>query len=329
MSRATADLPIRLLAIGLLGVGLLPALPSQRPALAAPPGNVRAFVQQHCVECHGEKSQKGNLRLDTLATDFAVKETRERWNAVLERVRAGEMPPAKKPRPAKDDVAAVAAWIETELAAVDATRRAKEGRTVLRRLNRTEYNHTLRDLLSIDVDLTELLPEDAAMQGFDNVDAALAISPVLLERYLAAADAALDAAIVKGQRPETTKRRINFKEVKGIAAKIAEGTFIGQTGDAAILYHHGYTPYELRELWNSKPGRYRFRISAYGHNTDRPALMRVYVGNFIPNQGQSHLAGFFEVAPNKPTVIEFIDRLEVMHDTVKPVPYDTGNPWRE
>src|SRR5262245_19262619 len=167
MSRATADLPIRLLAIGLLGVGLLNALPSQRPARAAPPGNVRAFVQQHCVECHGEKSQKGNLRLDTLATDFAVKETRERWNAVLERIRAGEMPPAKKPRPAKD-VAAVTTWIETELAAVDATRRAKEGRTVLRRLNRTEYNYTLRDLLSIEVDLTELLPEDAAVQGFDN-----------------------------------------------------------------------------------------------------------------------------------------------------------------
>ena len=110
-------------------------------------------------------------------------------------------------------------------------------------------------------------------------------------------------------RPETTKRRINFKDVKGIAEKLAEGTFIGQTDNAAILYHHGYTPYELRELWSSKPGRYRFRISAYGHNSDRPAVMRVYVGNFIPNQGQSHLAGFFEVGRRSRYYLDGADAL--------------------
>src|SRR6185312_17278691 len=86
---------------------------------------------------------------------------------------------------------------------------AAEGRARLRRLNRTEYVNTLRDLLGAEVD-PETLPEDGSAAGFDNVDAALDLSSTLLERYLDSADAALDAVFVKGSKPQAVKKRVEL-----------------------------------------------------------------------------------------------------------------------
>ena len=104
------------------------------------------------------------------------------------------MPPKKEPRPRPEQVADVVKQLTARLNAVAAKRRA-EGRVVLRRLNRVEYENTLCDLFDVNVSVKEMLPEDAIAQGFDNVGAALNISPVLIERYLEAADAVIDAAI--------------------------------------------------------------------------------------------------------------------------------------
>jgi hypothetical protein len=185
-------------------------------------------------------------------------------------------------------------------------------------------------LLDIKTDLTELLPEDASSHGFENVDLALTLSPVLLERYLAAADVALDAAIVQGPRPVSTTRRFPFKETKRMKILIGEGSLVGQTDDAAVLYNGVYTAYEVVELFGSKPGRYRFKVSVSGHNSaNKPVLLRIYIGNFTPGQGKSHFVGFFEALPNKPTVIEILDRLETPGDTIKIVPYGTLDPWKK
>ena len=129
---------------------------------------------------------------------------RSQWQSIQNRLRADEMPPEDQPRPDAKQVAAVIQWIDARLVGVAARRKA-EGRTVLRRLNRVEYQNTVRDLLGVDVDLKDLLPEDPVAFGFDNVAAALNISPVQMERYLEAADLALDAAVAAGPRPETIK----------------------------------------------------------------------------------------------------------------------------
>jgi hypothetical protein len=292
--------------------------------------HLQPLVKKYCLECHGPAKAEGELRLDTQTWQPADEENRAVWAGVLDRIDAGEMPPKEaKARPAEAELLAIRTSLRRELSSAAQEERRREGRARIRRLSRVEYQYTLHDLLAIDIELKEMLPEDPVANGFDNVDQALRISAVQMERYLAAAEAALDAAIVKGPRPEPKTRRLVYKEIDGMRKKIDGGSFITETPDAAVLFHAGYTPYEPRELWGSPPGRYRIRISAYGYQTGgEPAVMGVYFGNFIPNIGRSHLVGYFDVAADKPTVIEFEDRFVSRNDSVKPAPYGTGDPWR-
>src|SRR5687767_8828707 len=157
-------------AFSLLGMGDV-AL-GQNSAEAEDNGPAGAFLARHCLACHEGDDPKGDLRLDQLSGDFADRASRERWLQVLERVRAGEMPPEEKPRPAEDEVRAFSEWVDGQSKAADA-RRAAEGRAVLRRLNRAEYENTVRDLLGIEIDLQDLLPPDTSLHGFDNIGEAL------------------------------------------------------------------------------------------------------------------------------------------------------------
>jgi len=218
---------------------------------------------------------------------------------VAERLASGTMPPKTKPQPSAEDVKTVAAWLDAGLVAADAARQKAEGRAVLRRLNRVEYTNTLRDLLAIDVDLKNLLPEDETVDGFDNVGSALTISPVLLERYLEAADAALNAAIVKGPKPETTRMAFAFKEEKSLAQRFARvGGNIRLTDDGVVLLTSA--PAGLRQLRPGFRGRYRFRISAgAADNQGRPMLMHVEA------PGSPAFGGYFKVPAEKPAIIEF------------------------
>src|SRR5207253_4094999 len=137
---------------------------------------------------------------------------RGRWLAVLKRIHAGEMPPKSKPRPSEKEVQALTAWIRSKAEAAEAARRAVQGRVVLRRLNRVEYENTVRDLLGVDIELRELLPLDGSANGFDNVGEALHVSSFLMERYLEAAEKALSVAIANGPRPPFIKKRYSLKD---------------------------------------------------------------------------------------------------------------------
>src|SRR5262245_11795749 len=99
---------------------------------------VRPFLSRHCLGCHGGEKPRGDLRLDRLAPDVADAAARDRWLAVLGRVKAGEMPPKGKRRPTEKEIQALTDWIHANVRAA-ASRRAAEGRVVLRRLNRVEY----------------------------------------------------------------------------------------------------------------------------------------------------------------------------------------------
>ena len=194
---------------------LLLALPHARSGAEPPPpvapkadDHVRPFLAKHCQECHSGEKPKGGFSLDKLAPDFDDAANRERWLAVLKRVQAGEMPPKAKPRPAEKDAQALAAWIEAKAGAA----RLAHGRTVLRRLNRVEYQNTVRDLLGIDVDFQEMLPADSSANGFDNSGEALHVSSFLMEKYLEAADTALGLAIANGPQPPVTKKQYSLKD---------------------------------------------------------------------------------------------------------------------
>jgi hypothetical protein len=145
----------------------------------------RAVVNQYCVGCHSAKVKAGALALDTIAAENVSQHT-DAWEKVVRKLRARYMPPAGLPRPDERTYDAVVASLETSLDAAAAAK-PNPGRTdTFRRLNRTEYQNAIRDLLAVELDCAPLLPSDESSHGFDNVTVG-DLSPTLLERYLSAA----------------------------------------------------------------------------------------------------------------------------------------------
>jgi hypothetical protein len=171
--------------------------------------NRQAFLQHHCFDCHDTDTKKGGLDLTTLPFDLADRQHFARWVKVEDRVAAGEMPPKKKARPAVDELRAFTNTLSAALLNSDLTRIATEGRATERRMNRYEYEETLRDLFSLPyLEVKSFLPEDSESHGFNKIGEALDVSHVQMGRYLSAAEFALRAAMApQALRPETTTNR--------------------------------------------------------------------------------------------------------------------------
>jgi mono/diheme cytochrome c family protein len=276
---------------------------------------VRPFLVEHCQKCHGAGKPKGGFRVDRLSVDFADRAVRERWASVLRRVRAGEMPPREEPRPPEKEARALADWIGGRL---DAARRA-EGRVVLRRLNRTEYENTVRDLLGVEVPLKEQLPRDGSADGFDNVGAALHTSSFLMERYLEAADAALGAAVANRPRPTTINKRYSLTETHHV--KTTTESVFRKSDDAVVCFSSSeWNAVWLSPFYPAERGRYRFRISASGfQSSGKPVAYRVTT-NGSRLTGKSGLIGYFDAPADKPTVVEFVRSIEP-RTTISILPY--------
>jgi mono/diheme cytochrome c family protein len=269
---------------------------------------VRPILVAHCVRCHGPVKPKGDFRIDQLAPDFGTATSRDHWLAVLKRVQAGEMPPKGKPRPPEMDVAALTGWI-TARAADAAAKRSAEGRVVRRRLNRVEYENTVRDLLGVEVDLKDLFPVDGSAGGFDNVGEALHTSSFLLDRYLEAADTALKFAIANLPRPPLVNKRYDLKDER--AVKVATESVYRKQDDALIMFSSSaWNTIVVGQFYPPDRGRYRVRISAYGiQSQGKPVTLRVDVGPMLMGT-KNHLVDYYDVPADKPTVIEFTDHFE-------------------
>jgi hypothetical protein len=149
------------------------------PALAADP---RALLDTYCVTCHNQQAKIAGLMLDK--ADVSHTEANpELWEKVIGKLRSGAMPPAGNPRPEKADAANLIAVLETSLDR-EAASKPNPGRFILHRLNRTEYGNAIRDLVSLDIDVSSLLPPDDESYGFDNIADVLGVSPALLEQYV-------------------------------------------------------------------------------------------------------------------------------------------------
>src|SRR5262245_28539828 len=147
----------------------------------------KALVDRYCVTCHNARTKTGGLVLEGI--DFAnIPAHADTWERVIRKVRAGMMPPAKRPRPDKASTDSFVNDLETALDK-DAVVNLNPGRTEpFHRLNRTEVQNAIRDLLGVELDLTDSLPPDAASYGFDNIGGVLKMSPTLMERYLKMAE---------------------------------------------------------------------------------------------------------------------------------------------
>src|SRR6187399_3151344 len=142
----------------------------------------QAAIKQYCTGCHNTKSKAGGLALDTVVAESPSQHS-EIWEKVVRRLRARQMPPVGLPRPDEKTYAALVTSLESSLD----NGKLNPGRSdTFRRLNRTEYQNAIRDLLAIDVDVSSMLPSDESSHGFDNITVG-DLSPTLLERYLTAA----------------------------------------------------------------------------------------------------------------------------------------------
>jgi mono/diheme cytochrome c family protein len=160
---------------------------------------VLPILEKNCFSCHSDRVHSGNLSLEAFRDAALVTEKPEVWTKVLDKVKAGTMPPRTMPPLSGTDAAAITGWIERmhggPAPAVADSTSVDPGRVTARRLNRTEYNNTIRDLLGIALRPADEFPTDDSGYGFDNIGDVLSVSPLLMEKYLSAARSVSKVAV--------------------------------------------------------------------------------------------------------------------------------------
>jgi mono/diheme cytochrome c family protein len=193
----------------------------------------RQVVNDYCIGCHNQRARTGGLALDS--PDLGIADHREIWEKVLRKVRTRAMPPQGARRPEPATYSSLVTALETELDRAAAST-PHPGRPLLRRLNRTEYANAVRDLLALDVDVASMLPPDDSAYGFDNIADVLGLSPVLLERYLTAAERLSALAVGDpdtGLGSQTYRLRQDLSQDQHV-----DGLPLGTVGGALI--HHTF-----------------------------------------------------------------------------------------
>ena len=179
------------ISLAVSGIVLATALVVVRPARVSGQADefdsvVLPVVKGTCANCHNDRVASGGLNVTTMMSAASLAPQRLVWEKVLQRVRAGDMPPASVARPAQ--LPAMVAYLERAFERADATAPADPGRMTAHRLNRNEYTNTIRDLLGVRFRAEKYFPADDSGDGFDNMADLLTVSPLLMERYLAAGE---------------------------------------------------------------------------------------------------------------------------------------------
>ncbi|WP_395744643.1 DUF1592 domain-containing protein [Prosthecobacter sp.] len=289
---------------------------------AAPLPPVTPFLEQHCTECHDGEMKKGGLDLTALSFKPEDRKNFDAWVKVYDRVSKGEMPPAKKKQPEAGEVKAFADALKKPLRDHEVAQQKANGRTVLRRLNRTEYENTVHDLLGVDLPLKHILPEDTPLHGFDTVAEGLRFSQLQIEKYLEAADAALDAAIVLGKKPAGINQRYSYKNEQGIRKNLdtPPGTLSDKTNPKSghrvmfrenekevIMFTTGDYLVGLKQCRLPGPGMYRIRLSGNAFQSEgEPLTVMIYSNNYK----NKRLLSYCELPADKPREYEFTTMLD-------------------
>ena len=228
--------------------------------------DIQPLIQKYCVDCHGPTRPKADLNLSLFTNEAAVRAARPTWERVLHALQKREMPPEKKPQPTELEHDQIASWIQSELFTVDCEN-PDPGRVTIRRLNRTEYNNTIRDLVGVDFQPADDFPADDAGYGFDNIGDALSLPPVLLEKYLLAAQRILDSAIVTEDPSVSQVRRFKGDSLTPDAEAAGET----MSGNWLQLGREGEAFIEVPVL---AEGGYKLRVKAYAQQAG-PELARL------------------------------------------------------
>ena len=261
----------------------------------------RQFIDRHCVSCHDGVTRKGGLDLTKLGDDYGDRATFDTWVRVHDRVRDEEMPPRNAPQPAAGERAAFLNGLAGPLIVADRREVRREGRAVWRRMNREEYENSLRDLLDAPwLQIKEMLPEDGEAHRSNKVGTVLDVSHVQINRYLAAAEHALREVMARRAKPpEMVRKRYYAREQRAFTGHVEFSQFnrsteratfplLGFASDVAVLQQKApmtvgetdparrelegmgvvassYEPLEIRfnQFKAAMPGRYRLRLMAH------------------------------------------------------------------
>ena len=175
---------------------------------------VKPLLDTYCFKCHGNGKKKGGLALDGYKSIEAALDDHKAWAAVLENLRIGDMPPDDEKQPTLAEREKIMEWIDKAVFAVDPAN-PDPGRVTIRRLNRAEYNNTIRDLVGVDFQPADDFPADDSGYGFDNIGDVLSLPPVLFERYLAAAEKVMSLAILNDHKPRPEKLKVDLFKIYG------------------------------------------------------------------------------------------------------------------
>lgn len=218
------------------------------------------FFSNYCFQCHGDEKQKADLNLQArLGKGAPQAADRDLWAEAVKLLSKGEMPPEKKPQPSAELRAAVIADLTSRVAAFDAAVPDNPGRVTVRRLNREEYNNTIRDLLAVDFKPADDFPPDEISFGFDNIGDALTISPVLMEKYLDAAESIARQAIVTKTPAWPPVSTVRGDKLKGVSYENDNSNLRAERGRLGLFREgEGQMSFDAPE-----DGDYEIRIRAH------------------------------------------------------------------
>ena len=217
-------------------------------------GHLKPMLEEYCFSCHNPDKAKGDLDLRKISDNPQLAEHREVWEKVVEAIEAREMPPEKKPQPSEEQRDLMLRFIDGQLSKADCTTEKNPGKVTIRRLNKAEYQNTIRDLLGVNF-VPEDFPNDAVGYGFDNIGDVLSLPPMLMEKFLAAADTIVRQAIIAEAVPKPWVRKIRGDKFKsdGDAVQAMETGVLGFFREG-----EGTTNFDA-----PAKTEYRFRVRAY------------------------------------------------------------------
>jgi mono/diheme cytochrome c family protein len=236
----------------------LTALAASQPFAPAEPvtldGKIRPVLKEFCFDCHNPQKTKGDLNLVPIAANAKLEENREVWEKIAELMESREMPPSKKPQPTEEQRDLVLHYLDGQLSKLDCKAEKDPGKVTIRRLNKEEYHNTIRDLLGVEFQ-TDDFPNDEVGYGFDNIGDVLSLSPLLMEKFLTAADEIVRKAIVLDATPVPFAKRLKGGDFQLASEK-------AKPADRRILELWG-TGEAASEFKAPVKGDYVFKVQAY------------------------------------------------------------------
>ncbi|MFO0901066.1 MAG: DUF1592 domain-containing protein [Pirellulales bacterium] len=264
--------------------------PLQPIAVEAFDAKVGPYLRNYCFSCHGEGETTGEISFDRFASADDVRGDHVTWERVLRALGNHEMPPPDEEQPSAEDTAHVVAWVQAELAKIDCSGPPNPGRVTMRRLNRFEYNNTIRDLVGVDFRPADDFPADDVGYGFDHIGDVLSLPPLLMEKYLRAAEQIATRAIIAYDLPQAPRKRIPVDELK-----VAGGD--GEKVDGFRLLASAEETFRYQRFF--KDGQYIVRARAFQTPAgDEPAKMALRL------DGQDLKVFDVEATENDPAVFE-------------------------